>query len=73
MRPLTDTCPKPLLAVQGQPLLQWHLQALQAAGAQRVVINTAWLGEQISAHFGSTFYSDFGLQPLLDKRHQLSI
>ena len=69
MRPLTDTCPKPLLAVQGQPLLQWHLQALQAAGAQRVVINTAWLGEQISERFSSVF----GLQRLSDKRKQLSI
>lgn len=73
MRPLTDTTPKPLLVVQGQPLLQWHLQALAAAGVAQVAINTAWLGEQISAHFGSIFYSDFGLQPLSSKRHQLSI
>ena len=73
MRPLTDTTPKPLLRVRGQPLLHWHLQALAAAGVAQVAINTAWLGEQISAHFGSTFYSDFGLQPLQDKRHQLSI
>ena len=51
MRPLTDTTPKPLLAVRGQPLLQWHLQALQAAGVRRAVINTAWLGEQIPAQF----------------------
>lgn len=55
MRPLTDTTPKPLLAVRGQPLLQWHLQALQAAGVRRVVINTAWLGEQISAQFSDHF------------------
>ncbi|MEG2629722.1 MAG: NTP transferase domain-containing protein, partial [Comamonas sp.] len=43
MRPLTDHCPKPLLEVQGQPLLQWHLQALAAAGVPRAVINTGWL------------------------------
>lgn len=69
MRPLTDTTPKPLLAVQGQPLLQWHLQALHAAGVERVVINTAWLGEQISDRFSNVF----GLQRLLDKRGGLSI
>ena len=55
MRPLTDTTPKPLLPVQGQPLLVWHLQALAEAGVGEVVINTAWLGEQIEAHCGTTF------------------
>ena len=69
MRPLTDTCPKPLLEVQGLPLLQWHLQALAQAGVDRAVINTAWLGEQISEQFSS----HFGLQGAPDKRHQLSI
>ncbi len=65
MRPLTDTCPKPLLEVQGSPLLAWHLRALAAAGVRRVCINTAWLGERISSHFGA--------EPLLDGRQQLSI
>jgi len=69
MRPLTDTVPKPLLAVQGRPLLEWHLQALVQAGVQHAVINTAWLGEQIPERFGSVF----GLQCLSDKRLQLSI
>jgi MurNAc alpha-1-phosphate uridylyltransferase len=69
MRPLTDTCPKPLLQVQGQPLLQWHLQALAQAGVGRVVINTAWLGAQISDRFGGVF----GLQGNEIKRGQLSI
>ena len=55
MRPLTDTTPKPLLVVQGQPLLQWHLQALQDAGVPRAVINTAWLGRQVSDYFLSVF------------------
>jgi MurNAc alpha-1-phosphate uridylyltransferase len=69
MRPLTDATPKPLLVVQGQPLLQWHLEALAAAGLGAVAINTAWLGAQISDYFGS----HFGLQPFADKREQLSI
>ena len=55
MRPLTDTTPKPLLQVQGQPLLQWHLQALLDAGVRRAVINTAWLGSQISEYFSDVF------------------
>ncbi|AEG94894.1 N-acetylmuramate alpha-1-phosphate uridylyltransferase MurU [Ramlibacter tataouinensis] len=53
MRPLTDTCPKPLLAVQGKPLMQHHLEALDRAGCRRVVVNTAWLGEQIEDRFGT--------------------
>jgi MurNAc alpha-1-phosphate uridylyltransferase len=52
MRPLTDTCPKPLLEVRGRPLIAWHLDALAAAGCPAAVVNTAWLGEQIEARCG---------------------
>jgi MurNAc alpha-1-phosphate uridylyltransferase len=52
MRPLTDTTPKPLLTVRGQPLMQWPMQALARGGFTRLLVNTAWLGEQIPAHFG---------------------
>lgn len=52
MRPLTDSCPKPLLKVRGKPLMEWHLEALGQGGFRDVVVNTAWLGEQIEAHFG---------------------
>jgi MurNAc alpha-1-phosphate uridylyltransferase len=50
MRPLTDQTPKPMLAVRGKPLIQWHLEALARAGFQQVVINVAHLGEQIQRH-----------------------
>lgn len=53
MRPLTDSCPKPLLAVRGKPLMQYHLEALGRGGFGRVVVNTAWLGEQVEAAFGT--------------------
>ncbi len=69
MRPLTDTTPKPLLQVHGQPLLAWHLQALARAGVRRVVVNTAWLGEQIPQKFGGFF----GIQGNTDKHEQLLI
>jgi N-acetyl-alpha-D-muramate 1-phosphate uridylyltransferase len=53
MRPLTDTCPKPLLAVRGKPLIVWHIERLAQFGVTRIVINTAWLGEQFEAALGS--------------------
>lgn len=52
MRPLTDTCPKPLLQVRGTPLLEYHLAALGRAGFRDAVVNTAWLGEQIEQRLG---------------------
>ena len=55
MRPLTDHTPKPLLAVQGKPLMQWHLEALARGGFDRVVVNTAWLGDQIAEKYPSVF------------------
>ena len=50
MRPLTDDCPKPLLQVQGKALIDWHVEALVRASVSALVVNTAWLGEQISSH-----------------------
>ena len=52
MRPLTLHTPKPLLPVGGKPLIQWHMEALQRAGIRQLVINHAWLGEQIEDAFG---------------------
>jgi MurNAc alpha-1-phosphate uridylyltransferase len=52
MRPLTDTTPKPLLAVHGQSLIERHVQNLVHAGIERVVINLAWLGVQIRVRLG---------------------
>ena len=52
MRPLTDATPKPLLEVQGKPLMQWPMEALAAGGFTRQLANTAWLGEQIEQRYG---------------------
>ena len=63
MRPLTDSTPKPLLPVRGKSLMQWPLEGLARGGVQSGMINTAWLGEQIPAHFGDAF-SASGLPPM---------
>jgi MurNAc alpha-1-phosphate uridylyltransferase len=52
MRPLTDHTPKPLLVVQGKPLIVWHLEALARDGVREIVINTAWLEERIVEALG---------------------
>lgn len=63
MRPLTDATPKPLLHVQGKPMLQWHLQALAAQGFTQVLINTGWLGDHIPAYFGQQYVHSNSLPP----------
>jgi N-acetyl-alpha-D-muramate 1-phosphate uridylyltransferase len=52
LRPLTDTTPKPLLTVRGQPLIERHVIGLARAGMERIVINLAWLGSKISGYLG---------------------
>ena len=52
MRPLTDSTPKPLLTVHGKSQLHGRLEALLRDGSGPVIINTAWLGEQIENALG---------------------
>ena len=52
MRPLTDHTPKPLLEVGGKPLIVWHIENLKKAGFEDIVINIAWLGDQIPNALG---------------------
>ncbi|WOE32051.1 MULTISPECIES: N-acetylmuramate alpha-1-phosphate uridylyltransferase MurU [unclassified Acinetobacter] len=59
MRPLTLHTPKPLLKVGGIPLIVWHIQKLAAIGVTDIVINTAWLAEQLIKTLGNG--SQFGV------------
>jgi N-acetyl-alpha-D-muramate 1-phosphate uridylyltransferase len=52
MRPLTDATPKPMLVVNGRPLIEHHVIALARASVSPIVINLSWLGEQIRAYLG---------------------
>ncbi len=59
MRPLTDHTPKPLLEVGGKPLIVWHIEKLKKAGFKDIIINIAWLGDQIPKALGDG--SQFGV------------
>jgi MurNAc alpha-1-phosphate uridylyltransferase len=62
MRPFTDTRPKPLAPLIGKPLIQHHVEKLASAGIKRIVINLAWLGNQIRETLGDG--TQFGVQLL---------
>lgn len=47
MRPLTLETPKPLVEVAGQPLIVWHIKALQAIGVTDITINASWLAGKL--------------------------
>ncbi len=71
MQPLTDKTPKPMLEVNGKPLIQYHVENLVAAGIVDIVINHARFGEQIEAYLGNgkhlgadIVYSVEGEEPL---------
>jgi MurNAc alpha-1-phosphate uridylyltransferase len=53
LRPLTDSTPKSLIEVHGEPLLERHLHALRVGGVDTVVINLGWLGLNILERIGS--------------------
>jgi MurNAc alpha-1-phosphate uridylyltransferase len=52
LRPLTLHTPKPLVKAAGVPLIEYHVRALVAAGFTELVINHAWLGQQIEVYLG---------------------
>jgi MurNAc alpha-1-phosphate uridylyltransferase len=53
LRPLTDTLPKPLLAVRGKPVIVWTIERLARAGIVELVINHAHLGHKVEQALGN--------------------
>lgn len=55
LRPLTDDRPKPLLHVDGRPLLTHCLETLVECGVERVLVIVGYRGARITARYGDTF------------------
>lgn len=52
LRPVTETVPKALLEVAGEPFVTHQLRLLRSAGFRRVVLCVGYLGEKIEAFLG---------------------
>ncbi|MCX5591556.1 N-acetylmuramate alpha-1-phosphate uridylyltransferase MurU [Alcaligenes endophyticus] len=53
MRPLTDIRPKPLIQAGDKALISWNIEKLVQAGICDIIINHAWLGQQIVDYLGN--------------------
>jgi len=52
MKELTDELPKPMLRVQGKPILEHIIGGILAAGVRDIFIVTGYRAETIEGHFG---------------------
>ena len=59
LRPLTDDIPKPMLPVDGRPLLEHIIGGLREANIRNVSISTRYKADVIKGHFGDG--TDFGI------------
>jgi len=71
LRPLTDHTPKPLIQVGKLRLIEYHLFNLKQAGFKEVVINIAWLGQQIINTLGDG--SRYGLRILYSNENNKAL
>ncbi len=51
LRPLTDKTPKPLLHVDGKPIIDYNIEALADVGIDDITVTTRYLAEMIDEHF----------------------
>ena len=66
LMPLTKHTPKPLVRINGKPILAHHLERLHFAGVADVIINVSYLGHLIVEEFGYRYKSlriDYSFEP----------
>ncbi|WP_238920462.1 nucleotidyltransferase family protein [Achromobacter xylosoxidans] len=60
LRPLTETCPKPMLPVGGKPILESILESFAEQGFRKFFLSVNYLAESIREYFGDG--SKWGVQ-----------
>lgn len=67
--PLTETTPKPLIPVAGEPLILRQIKQLKLAGVTEFIINTHWLADRLHDFLGDG--SEFGIRIIWSHEEQL--
>lgn len=60
LRPLTNTIPKPLLPLKGEPIIKSIISNISSSGIKKVFISIKYLGHKIKDYLGDG--SDFGIK-----------
>ena len=60
LRPITYSCPKPMLPVGGRPFLEYLMNFLKTYGITDVILCLHYLAERVSEYFGDG--TNFGLR-----------
>jgi NDP-sugar pyrophosphorylase family protein len=68
LKPLTDAEPKPLVKVNGTPMIEFVIERLVEFGIKEIVINTHYLAEQIEFYFRE---NDFGVKITLSHEKEI--
>lgn len=59
LRPLTDNIPKPMIPLNGRPILSYQVEWMRNQGVTDVIFLCGYLGDTVSEHFGDG--SKFGI------------
>jgi UDP-N-acetylglucosamine diphosphorylase / glucose-1-phosphate thymidylyltransferase / UDP-N-acetylgalactosamine diphosphorylase / glucosamine-1-phosphate N-acetyltransferase / galactosamine-1-phosphate N-acetyltransferase len=62
MKELTNEVPKPMLRVQGRPILEHIVEGLKAGGIREFCLITGWRAEVVEGHFGDGSRFGVGIQ-----------
>ena len=60
LRPLTEELPKPMLPLDGKPIMEQIIAKLRHAGIERIYVTTFYKAEKITDYFGDG--KDFGVE-----------
>jgi len=52
LKPITESCPKPMIMVAGRPILERVVLHLVGCGVRRIYLSINYLGQVIERHFG---------------------
>lgn len=62
LAPLTDNCPKPLLELNGKPILSYIIEHLRDQGVTRFILSVNYLSEMIIDYYGDGSAMDVDIE-----------